>query len=84
MAYTGSVCELYQSSKSNISELIKHTFEEGELNEESVVRKFRTTAADGKEHYNPDMMIALRYRVQWDNLYPDIWILPSVRLNVNK
>ena len=44
------MCELYQSSKSNVSEHIKHIFEEGELNEESVVRKFRTTAADGKEY----------------------------------
>ena len=35
--------DLYQSSKSNISEHIKHIFEEGELNEEVVVRKFRTT-----------------------------------------
>ncbi len=62
------MCELYQSSKSNISEHIKHIFEEGELNEESVVRKFRTTAADGKEylvsHYNLDMIIALGYRVR--------------------
>ena len=42
------LCELYQTSKSNISEHIKHIFEEGELEENSVVRKFRTTAADGK------------------------------------
>ena len=35
--------ELFQSSKSNISEHIKHIFEEGELREEVVVRKFRTT-----------------------------------------
>ena len=40
--------ELYQSSKSNVSEHIKHIFEEGELDKESVVRKFRTTASDGK------------------------------------
>ena len=40
------MCELYQTSKSNVSEHIKHIFEEGELNEVSVVRKFRTTAAD--------------------------------------
>ena len=40
--------ELYQSSKSNVSEHIKHIFEEGELDEEAVVRKFRTTASDGK------------------------------------
>ena len=62
------MCELYQTSKSNVSEHIKHIFEEGELNAESVVRKFRTTAADGKEylisHYNLDMIIALGYRVR--------------------
>ena len=33
------LCELYQTSKSNISEHIKHIFEEGELEENSVVRK---------------------------------------------
>lgn len=44
------LCELYQTSKSNISEHIKHIFEEEELDEESVVRKFRTTAADGKNY----------------------------------
>lgn len=62
------MCELYQTSKSNVSEHIKHIFEEGELNKESVVRNFRTTAADGKEylvsHYNLDMIIALGYRVR--------------------
>lgn len=60
--------ELFQSSKSNISEHIKHIFEEGELDEISVVRKFRTTAADGKSysvtHYNLDMIISLGYRVK--------------------
>ena len=62
------LCELYQTSKSNISEHIKHIFEEGELEENSVVRKFRTTAADGKNyniiHYNLDMIISLGYRVK--------------------
>lgn len=62
------LCELYQTSKSNISERIKHIFEEEELDEESVVRKFRTTAADGKNyntiHYNLDMIISLGYRVK--------------------
>ena len=42
------MCELYQTSKSNVSEHIKHIFEDGELQEEEVVRKFRTTATDGK------------------------------------
>ncbi len=62
------LCELYQTSKSNISEHIKHIFEEGELEENSVVRKFRTTGADGKNynitHYNLDMIISLGYRVK--------------------
>lgn len=43
------LCELCQTSKSNISEHIKHIFEEGELDEKAVVRYFRTTAADGKK-----------------------------------
>ena len=60
--------ELYQSSKANVSEHIKHIFEEGELDEESVVRKFRTTASDGKNYnvlyYNLDMIISLGYRIK--------------------
>ncbi len=62
------LCELYQTSKSNISEHIKHIFEEEELDEDSVVRKFRTTASDGKNynviHYKLDMIISLGYRVK--------------------
>ena len=42
------ITELYQTSKSNISEHIKNILTDGELDENSVVRKFRTTAADGK------------------------------------
>jgi len=60
--------ELYQSSKSNVSEHIKHIFEEGELDENSVVRKFRTTASDGKNYqtafYNLDLIISLGYRIK--------------------
>ena len=41
------LCELYATSKANVSEHIKHIFEDAELDKESVVRKFRTTAADG-------------------------------------
>ena len=62
------MCALYQTSKSNVSEHIKHIFDEGELQERSVVRKFRTTATDGKSYlttyYNLDMIIALGYRVR--------------------
>ena len=44
------MAELFHSSKSNISEHISHIFTEGELHEDSVVRKFRITAADGKSY----------------------------------
>ena len=60
--------ELYQSSKANVSEHIKNIFDEGELDKNSVVRKFRTTASDGKnyevKYYNLDMIISLGYRIK--------------------
>ena len=60
--------ELFESSKANISEHIKHIFEENELDQDSVVRNFRTTASDRKnynvEHYNLNMIISLGYRVK--------------------
>ena len=60
--------KLYNSSKSNISEHIKHIFDEGELEENSVVRNFRTTAKDGKNYsvnyYNLDMIVAIGFRVR--------------------
>lgn len=66
--------ELFQSSKSNISEHIKHIFEEGELDEKVVVRNFRTTtqhgAIQGKTQtsnvkaYNLDVVISVGYRVK--------------------
>jgi hypothetical protein len=60
--------ELFDSSKANISEHIKHIFEDGELPEAAVVRKFRTTAADGKSYvttfYDLDMIISVGYRVK--------------------
>ncbi len=68
------LAEIYQTSKSNVSEHIKHILEDGELDATLVVRKFRTTtqhgAIEGKtqsrdvSHYNLDMIIALGYRVQ--------------------
>lgn len=62
------IVHLYQSSKSNISEHVKHILEEGELVESAVVRKYRTTASDGKKynkkHFNLDMIIAIGYRVR--------------------
>ncbi len=62
------LCDLFQKSKASISEHIKHIFEEGELMEASVVRKFRTTASDGKSYetnyYNLDVIISVGYRVK--------------------
>lgn len=62
------LCELFQKSKATISEHIKNVFEEGELIESSVVRNFRTTAADGKNYetnyYNLDVIISVGYRVK--------------------
>lgn len=62
------LCELFQKSKSTVSEHIKHIFEEGELEQEAVVRDFRTTATDGKQYnitfYNLDVIISVGYRVK--------------------
>jgi len=59
--------ELYGVVKSTISEHIKNIYEAGELDEDAVVRKFRTTASDGKNYntnfYNLDMIISVGYRV---------------------
>ena len=63
--------DLYGSSKANVSEHIKHIFEEGELTKEATVRKFRTVQTEGNrsvgrevEYYNLDMIISLGYRIK--------------------
>ncbi len=60
--------ELFQRDKRTVSEHIRNIFKEGELNEEAVVRKSRTTAADGKSYrtasYNLDVIISVGYRVK--------------------
>ena len=60
--------KLYNSSKSNISEHIKHIFEDKELEESSTVRNFRTVASNGKTYnmmyYNLDMIVAVGFRVR--------------------
>lgn len=65
---------LLGKAKSTISEHIKNIFEEGELNEDMVVRKFRTTTQHGaiedktQSHevnlYNLDVVISVGYRVK--------------------
>lgn len=62
------MAELFQTTKQNISYHINNCFKEGELNKESVVKDFLTTAADGKpyntHYYNLDVVISVGYRVK--------------------
>ncbi|MDR2374125.1 MAG: virulence RhuM family protein, partial [Bifidobacteriaceae bacterium] len=67
----GQMVELFQSSKANVSEHVKHVFEEGELEEEATVRKFRTVRQEGDRevirevsYYNLDVIISVGYRVR--------------------
>ena len=73
------LCELYQTSKSNVSEHIKNIFEEGELEGNSTVRKFRTVQNEGERivtreqlHYNLDMIISLGYRIKSISYFSEI------------
>ncbi|MEP2776234.1 MAG: virulence RhuM family protein [Luteolibacter sp.] len=60
--------ELFDRSKKTISEHLRNLFSEGELDEDSVVRNFRTTAADGKSydvaHYHLEAILAVGFRVK--------------------
>lgn len=63
--------ELFDSSKSNMSEHIKNVIDEGELLPEATVRDFRTVRREGSRdvarsitHYNLDMIISVGYRVR--------------------
>ena len=59
---------LFQRDKSTISRHIRNVFNEGELNRNSVVAKFATTATDGKtyqvDYYNLGVIISIGYRVK--------------------
>ncbi|MDD3950839.1 MAG: virulence RhuM family protein [Desulfobacterales bacterium] len=62
------MAELFQTTKQNIGQHLKKIFSEGELIEDSVVKKFFTTAADGKKYkttfYNLDAIISVGYRIK--------------------
>ena len=65
------LCVLFQKSKATISEHIKNVFIEGELIQDSTVRKFRTVQQEGTrnierdlEYYNLDVIISVGYRVK--------------------
>ena len=61
------MAELFEVQKAAISKHLKNIFASGELQEEAVVSKMETTAADGKRYntsyYNLDAIIAVGYRV---------------------
>ena len=64
------IVDLFQSSKANISEHVKHIFEDGELDPSQTVRNFRTVQLEGKkkvsrqiDHYNLDLILSVGYRV---------------------
>ena len=63
-----NMVKLFTTTKQNISLHIKNNFEEGELDENSVVKEYLTTAADGKNYRkkcnNLDMIISVGYRVK--------------------
>ena len=88
------MCQLFDSSKANISEHIDHILEENELDYNSVVRNFRTSGIDGKTynilHYNLDMIISIGYRVntkrgtqfrQWANKILKEYLLKGYSVN---
>jgi len=62
------IAELFQRDKSTISRHIKNIFEEGELQRNSVVANYATTATDGKiyqvDYYNLDVIISVGYRIK--------------------
>jgi hypothetical protein len=62
------IAELFEATKQNISLHIRNILDEGELEEDSVVKEYLTTAADGKGyrtlHYNLPMILAIGFRVR--------------------
>ena len=89
--------ELFQSSKANISEHIKNVYEQGELEENSTVRDFRTVRQEGKRqvvrnisYYNLDAIISIGFRVnskrgilfrQWANKVLKDYLLKGYSIN---
>ncbi len=65
------MADLFQTSRTNVVEHIKHIYDEGELDENSTCRKFRQVRKEGNRDvarempfYNLDMIISLGYRVK--------------------
>ena len=62
------MADLFQTTIPNVNIHLRNLFEEGELQEDSVVKDYLITAADGKryetKHYNLDVIISVGYRVK--------------------
>jgi hypothetical protein len=62
------IAELFDTTKQNVSLHLKNIFEDGELQEGSVVKESLTTASDGKQYntklYNLDAILVIGYRVR--------------------
>jgi hypothetical protein len=81
------MAELYQASRTNVVEHIKHIFEEGELAAEATCRKFRQVQKEGSRNvereipfYNLDMIISLGYRIK-SRIATNFRIWATKRLN---
>lgn len=91
------IVELFESSKANISEHLKHIFDSGELSKEATVRKFRTVRQEGNRNvtrnidfFNLDVIISVGYRVntvrgiqfrQWANKVLKEYLLRGYAVN---
>lgn len=91
------IVELFESSKANISEHLKHIFDSGELSKEGTVRKFRTVRQEGNRNvtrnidfFNLDVIISVGYRVntvrgiqfrQWANKVLKEYLLRGYAVN---
>lgn len=91
------MAELFESTKQNVSLHIRNCFNEGELEQESVVKDSLTTAKDGKRYlvkfYNLDVIISVGYRVKsqrgvdfrkWANSVIKDYILKGYAINSNR
>ena len=62
------IAELFETTKQNISQHLKHCYEDNEIMEETVVKYFFTTASDGKEYntafYSLEAILAVGFRVR--------------------
>ena len=90
----GQMVDLFQSTKQNISLHINNIFKEGELQRNSVVKEYLTTASDGKryrtKYYSLDVIISVGYRVkslrgtqfrQWANKVLKEYLLRGYSVN---